>query len=237
MKLGLPSHNIALTQSRATARLVTCKVACGPSRRDLLTGMLVGTATLMGPISPPQAEARTVVGESIAGLWKNIQRQNGGVKILAPIRVAVERLAAADACLDAASTPDEFISVLKAVRAASVNCYLFEALPGDDFETRASLITQQFVTTADPCTFRIIVKNVTSLSSEETKKEGADLVESISNSFNLLDSYLEQGINGNSEKVDEARKQLKSTLALVQQLDKFVETAIMTDAVMQPRSS
>ena len=45
----------------------------------------------------------------------------------------------------------------RSVRASSLNCYLFEALPGDDTETQASLITQQ-MQLADPCTFRLIIK-------------------------------------------------------------------------------
>ena len=34
---------------------------------------------------------------------------------------------------------------------------MFEALPGDDNEVRASLLTQQ-MKLADPCTFRLVVK-------------------------------------------------------------------------------
>ena len=45
----------------------------------------------------------------------------------------------------------------RSVRASSLNCYLFEALPGDGTETQASLITQQ-MQLADPCTFRLIIK-------------------------------------------------------------------------------
>jgi hypothetical protein len=34
---------------------------------------------------------------------------------------------------------------------------VYQALPGDDTDTRASLITQQ-INIADPCTFRLVVK-------------------------------------------------------------------------------
>ena len=57
----------------------------------------------------------------------------------------------------ASTVPSSVVTALQAVRASSLNCYLFEALPGDDSDTRASLITQQ-MQLADPCTFRIVVK-------------------------------------------------------------------------------
>jgi hypothetical protein len=49
------------------------------------------------------------------------------------------------------------------VRASSLNCYIFEALEGDTIETKASLLSQEY-RLSDPCTFRLIVKNVTALS-------------------------------------------------------------------------
>ena len=45
-------------------------------------------------------------------------------------------------------------------------CTRFEAGAGDSIETRASLITQN-LKLADPCTFRILVKNTTLLMAPE----------------------------------------------------------------------
>jgi hypothetical protein len=49
------------------------------------------------------------------------------------------------------------------VRSSSLNCYIFDALEEDTIETKASLLSQEFKF-ADPCTFRLVVKNVTALS-------------------------------------------------------------------------
>jgi hypothetical protein len=38
----------------------------------------------------------------------------------------------------------ELTAALQLVRSSSLNCYMFEALPDDTFETRASLLTQQY---------------------------------------------------------------------------------------------
>jgi hypothetical protein len=38
----------------------------------------------------------------------------------------------------------ELTAALQLVRSSSLNCYLFEALPDDTFETRASLLTQKY---------------------------------------------------------------------------------------------
>lgn len=63
------------------------------------------------------------------------------------------------------SLPD-FDGALALVRRASCNCYSFEPLDNDSIETRASLITQNFKL-ADPCTFRIVVKNTTLFMNDE----------------------------------------------------------------------
>lgn len=55
---------------------------------------------------------------------------------------------------------DSASDVLQLVRSSSLNCYAFEALPTDTLETRASLFTASSKL-SDPCTFRIIIKNVT----------------------------------------------------------------------------
>eukprot|EP00798_Chlamydomonas_sp_ICE-L_P018004 gene18004-24413_t len=200
------------------------------SRRGILGGIMGGVSLLTLVQDPAPAEARTAVGMALGEAWKNVQRQNGGMKILAPIRGAIEKLTEGGALLEVASTPEELTAALKTIRGSSLNCYVFEALPTDDFATRASLATQQiittFMTTADPCTFRIIVKNVTSLSSPATQQEGKDIITTIVQSYNLLDSYLEQGINGIADKVEEARKQLVGTLSLVKSLDAFVVSAL-----------
>lgn len=139
--------------------------------------------------------------------------QNGGAKLLAPLRAAQARLQEADAMLSGDSGADgatlkqvgmharpscssalgnwqrwvrcrgsrrpaaseralpgrgtpapdlhrllihPHCQALQTVRASSLNCYVYEALEDDSIETRASLFTQRFVSSADPCTFRCV---------------------------------------------------------------------------------
>lgn len=47
-------------------------------------------------------------------------------------------------------------------------------MAGDTLETRATILTQSYVKIADPCTFRLIAKNVTNLlpkDQQELKKK------------------------------------------------------------------
>lgn len=56
------------------------------------------------------------------------------------------RLQEASALLAQTSEPaaEDLTAALQLVRSSSLNCYMFEALPDDTFETRASLLTQQY---------------------------------------------------------------------------------------------
>ncbi|DBB14116.1 TPA: hypothetical protein ACH3X3_001069 [Trebouxia sp. C0006] len=122
------------------------------------------------------------------------QRANGGEIILAPIRSSRQILEAAEAALRELNIyePDPAIynSVLSKVRIASLDCYIREgqvastkealqvanaedflqAAENDSLETKATQITQKWIKIADPCTFRLIAKNVTSLLPREQRE-------------------------------------------------------------------
>lgn len=128
------------------------------SRRELLRAGAAAAACVLTamPAAPAAAEPNP-----IAVFWQGRQRQNGGIKLLAPLRAAQRRLQEAIDLLAGASgdasapVADAVIkSALQTVRASSLNCYVFEAMEDDTIETKASLFTQKFVTSADPCTFR-----------------------------------------------------------------------------------
>ena len=126
------------------------------SRRGVLSGgLLLGlTAMPMQLLTSVQpAQAASALGDFLRG----VQKQNGGVKLLAPIKVAAQRLQNAQTLLKAAavgSTPAAALtSVLQEVRSSSLNCYIFEADDTDSLETKASIFTQQ-VGISDPCTLR-----------------------------------------------------------------------------------
>ena len=69
---------------------------------------------------------------------------SGGAKLLNPLYVAQRRLQEASNLLTKGSQPEDITAVLQLVRSSSFNCYMFEALPDDTIETRASLLTQKY---------------------------------------------------------------------------------------------
>jgi hypothetical protein len=153
------------------------------SRRDLLVrfgaaGMLAISGTSIAGAVSPAAHAGPL-GQQIAAAWRRTQQANSS-KIIAPIKVAQQRLMQASTFLDnaaaAATTPTSaaaivsgssgaataaadseagVVSALQAVRASSLNCYVFDAFESDTVETKASLVTQQ-LQLADPCKCSVV---------------------------------------------------------------------------------
>jgi len=78
--------------------------------------------------------------------WKSRRSANGGAKLLAPLYVAQRRLQEASDLLKQSSSlgSDDVTAALQLVRSSSLNCYIFEALPDDTIETKASLLTQKW---------------------------------------------------------------------------------------------
>jgi hypothetical protein len=109
-------------------------------------GCLVG---LQGATAHPAAAEELTVAQAAAGgfidWWKSRRTLNGGFKLLAPLYAAQQRLQQASDVLSAEEVGNEqLLSALQLVRASSLNCYMFEALPDDTIETKASLLTQKF---------------------------------------------------------------------------------------------
>jgi len=182
--------------------------------------MTMGSMTVTGTTAPPSMASP--VGEAIVSFWKGAQRQNGGAKILAPIRGALQRLSVASKMIEGSPDQPQLSEALQLVRVSSMNCYIYEADDTDSTETRASLLTQQ-LKFADPCTFRLIVKNVTDLSPPSEAQEGKQLVQNIIQSYSLLDVYLEDAIQGGgSSALPRVQEQLASTQSQVAALESFV---------------
>ncbi|EFJ40814.1 hypothetical protein VOLCADRAFT_99289 [Volvox carteri f. nagariensis] len=159
--------------------------------------------------------------------WKGRQRANSA-KLIAPIKVAQQRLEAASAML--ADGSGSMLEVLQLVRASSLNCYVFEALPTDTLETVASLMAQSSKI-SDPCTFRIIVKNVVDFASEDDKERGAQLLNSLILSYQKLDSELEAAALESGGAADpavtgKAAQQLAATLQLAYGMEGFVKEVL-----------
>jgi hypothetical protein len=104
---------------------------------------------LQGASSNPVAAEELTVAQAAAGgfidWWKSRRTANGGYKLLAPLYAAQQRLQQASDVLNAEAVGNtELLEALQLVRASSLNCYMFEALPDDTIETKASLLTQKF---------------------------------------------------------------------------------------------
>lgn len=200
-------------------------------RRGLL--LLAATAAAAAAAAPP-AFANGVLEDGVEW-WKSRKRQNRGAKLIAPLKVAQRRLEEAAAMLEQAEAAapgagaysgEDITPVLQAVRASSLNCYLFEPLPGDSFETKASLFTIR-QNLSDPCTFRIIVKNAVDFGPADQAVRGFALLDDLVLSYQKLDSYLDSAREGSVEAMPKARAQLAGTLKLAYDMEAFVKQALL----------
>jgi|APGre2960657404_1045060.scaffolds.fasta_scaffold83863_2 hypothetical protein len=167
-----------------------------------------------------------------AEFWRSRQRANGGTKLLAPIRVAQRRLGEVAAALDAAGaepTREAVTGALQGLRAASLNCYIFEALPDDTFETRTSLATQAFGI-ADPCTLRLVLKNVTSLEGPAVKAQAAGVVADAVAAFERADAALSEArATGGAAALASAKAGVAAARAAVDSVE-----ALLVDVLAMP---
>lgn len=123
---------------------------------------------------------------------------------LAPIGVGKRKLSEAATLLSEANTAESRASALKIIRSSSFNCYVYEEAFFDSLESKASLIQQGFPAIVDPCTYRLIAKNVTKLVPSRDQRlvqETNDSLEQLLRSYHLLDEALER-----SEDEDESMR-------------------------------
>lgn len=121
---------------------------------------------------------------------------------MAPIGVGKRKLAEAAQMLSEASTEVTRTAALKLIRTSSFNCYVYdEGLLFGSLESKASLIQQGFPALVDPCTYRLIAKNVTKLvpSRDEKLVQDTDAsLEQLLRSYHLMDEALERSEDGNA---------------------------------------
>ncbi|KAF8073027.1 morn3 [Scenedesmus sp. PABB004] len=214
-----------------------CASADDAGRRRLLAALAVNAA-LLGGCGVPRAAAEEAAGASGAtlaqaaagsfvGWWRGRRSANGGAKLLAPIYVAQRRLREADDMLSAASSigSDEALAALQLVRASSLNCYMFDALESDTIETKASLLTQKWQL-SDPCTFRIVLKNVTDLEPAATQAAAQAKMEALVLSYQKLDAYLDMAREGSVDAIPKAREELRATMVLAADIEAFVKATL-----------
>lgn len=215
---SLPSRK-PLRQNPKTVAACTRDIHLVVKRRGVLAGGLAFYTCVLG-----HASARAGLLDGYVAFYKGRQRQNGGAKLLAPIRAAHQRLAEAAGMLEEVK-PFEvqpLMDVIGKVRASSLNCYVFEPFETDSLETRASIITQQ-LQLADPCTFRIIVKNVAGLESLEVQRKAEEELDALILSYQMLDDLLDMALEGNVECLEKAKVQIRSTLQAVESVEGTIQ--------------
>eukprot|EP01026_Neomeris_dumetosa_P011738 TRINITY_DN14174_c0_g1_i5.p2 TRINITY_DN14174_c0_g1~~TRINITY_DN14174_c0_g1_i5.p2 ORF type:complete len:241 (+),score=30.34 TRINITY_DN14174_c0_g1_i5:37-723(+) len=127
----------------------------------------------------------------VGTFWKSRQQANIS-KLLAPIEVSIQRLKKTEELLKMG----QGMKAQQLLRQASLNCFTFEASSEDTIETKASLLTQN-LKLADPCTLRIILKNVVSqLSPDDVAvKSLQSQLEEIVSSYSVLDDMLDYNVD------------------------------------------
>ena len=160
--------------------------------------------------------ARPAGANPIGEFLRSRQRLNGGAKMLAPVKLARARLQSAATFLEIA-TPDGLSAALQAVRASSLNCYVFDALADDTLETRASLVTQQL--RLYPCTFRIVLKSATSYAAPAYKDVANQLLADLVLGYEATDIALGKACAGDSSALAEAQARLADTQRVVADIE------------------
>jgi len=128
---------------------------------------------------------------AIGDFWRSRQTQNGGAKILAPIRVARMKLEEVQQSLGDSPTASDYESALQVVRGASFNCYVYESHDSDSIEARASLLQQKYGGAIEVCTFRILLKNVVLYVKDQSLvDEATDACNNLVSLFSILDNHL-----------------------------------------------
>lgn len=195
---------------RAPRQLQRAKAAAnpeGPSTRREALWALAAAASLLAPLPASAAadgSALRAVLRAPYEFYRSRQQQNDGAKILAPIRASRQKLQECLATLGGSPGSSTYAAALDSLRSASMNCYDFDVFAAGSFEATSSLLQQKLrfadVRIADPCTYRLIYKNATTLtqSAELVGAAGAQLDEVI-RSFQLLDSYLDTAQQGDAE--------------------------------------
>ena len=126
---------------------------------------------------------------------------------------------------------NDYSAALQVVRAASCNCYKFESFSTDSVDSKVSMMTQN-LGLADPCTFRIIVKNVTVLMDDDDalKVETQDVLAQVVSSYEFLDDLLYSAGEFQSETRDKVEPALVRTIELEQRLKEQIKLCIQQEA-------
>jgi hypothetical protein len=131
------------------------------------------------------------------------------------------------------SDKKDYNSALTMVRMASCNCYKYDPFASDSIDSKVSMMTQN-LGLADPCTFRIVVKNVTVLMDEDDalKMETKAVLAQVVSSYELLDDLLISAAEfaAGAEITDRVEPALVRTIELEEKLKEQIKLCIMQEA-------
>jgi hypothetical protein len=82
------------------------------------------------------------------------------------------------------------------------------------------------VAPADPCTFRIVLKNATDLEPAAVQDAAREKMELLVLAYQKLDDYLEMAREGSGDAVPKAREQLKATQLIAADIEAFVKQTL-----------
>jgi len=122
------------------------------------------------------------------------------------------------------------MAALKLIRASSFNCYVYEERSFDSIESKASLIQQKVGPFADPCTYRLICKNVTKLvpvSQANLVSETDDSLEGLLRSYHLLDEALDSAtFNGDEAAAGKVQDRLAACQASLSRFEASIRACL-----------
>lgn len=192
----------------------------------ITSACILGLQGLAPGPAAAEVDLKKAVASTFVDWWKSRRTINGGAKLLAPIYVAQQRLQQASELLNKSPVDsDVALEALQLVRASSLNCFMFEPLESDTIETRASILTQKYEL-SDPCTFRIILRNVTDLEPETAQQAAKDKMDALVLSYQKLDAYLDMAREGNTEVIPKAQDELKTTMLIAADIEAFVKSTL-----------
>lgn len=159
-------------------------------------------------------------------------RQDGGAKILAPIRASKLRLTEAEKALQTVNiydpNPAVYKKALLSIRAASMNCYAFEGFRDDSIESRASQL-QKSIGFGDACTYRLIARNVVNLltqSQQQLKDSTLKSLDELINSYQLLDDMVDRARDADPVAIERIPDLLQYTRAHVNSFESLIERCL-----------
>jgi hypothetical protein len=183
------------------------------------------TEELTKPREAPQA--LSAVGERFRQFQQERQRSNGGQYLLGPLQVQKASLEAAIIAAEA----EDYPGALQATRDAGLHC-----IPSK-FEGKSSLSTAvSFGNSAleyrlgDPCVLRLVLKNASRLSGDETvKMEAHERMQHLLRTLQLAEDMMDLASEGDAEAATRAVPVLTEALVAHETFERAIRNALEVD--------